>query len=101
MRGINALIAGEGGQRQGERLGGHCRQQTPPALPGAGPDEAVDVEPLVLTADLGGGALPFRGPHPPHHRQQAQPVFVLGPERDRRVGWRALTAATWAASPLF
>jgi hypothetical protein len=51
--GVTALVAGNGGQRQGEDVGGHGEQQAPPALAGAGTLEALDREPLGRAANRG------------------------------------------------
>ena len=51
--GVNALVAGNGGQRQVEDGGGHGGQQAPPPLSGAGTPEALDSEPLGRAANRG------------------------------------------------
>ena len=67
---------------QGERRRRHRRQQAPPARPRAGAHEAVDGQPRVVALDRGDPPLPLRRPDPAQHRQQAQPVLVLRPERE-------------------
>jgi hypothetical protein len=86
VRGIEALIPGKGGQgqRHGRRVDGG--QQAPPTGAGAGTDKAIDIEPLVVARDPRQGTLALRGPDPAQDRQQAQPMFVLGPQTDRGLG---------------
>ena len=108
MGGVKALVAGEGGQGQREGRRGDRRQQAPPALPGAGPDKAIDVEPFVAALDRGDRPLAPWRPDAAQHRQQAEARLILGPERDlgRRMGLRyggnsggkpPFLKASWAA----
>ena len=82
MGGVDALVTGEGGQRHGEGLCRDRRQQAPPALPRGRPHKTIDVEPFVAALDLGDRPLAPWRPHPAPHRQQAEAMLILGPQRD-------------------
>jgi hypothetical protein len=57
--GVDALVAGNGGQRQGDDVGSHGGQQAPPPLAGAGTPDALDSEPLGRAANRDTGPLPW------------------------------------------
>ena len=81
MLGVDALIAGEGGQGEGKGVRRHPRQQTPPALPRAGPDEARDIQPR--SAATGPGRWPFGAQTRRTTGNKPRRCSSCGPERDR------------------
>src|SRR5205823_5919206 len=78
----------EGGQRLCHPLDLHPGEDDGERLAGAGPGEAIDVEPLVLGLTAGAGPAPPQPPDPAGDRLEPQPRLVLGPHLDRlaRVG---------------
>src|SRR5262245_11153064 len=52
--------------------------------------KAIDVEPLVFGAVMGGGPTALGSPGPPGDRLESQPGLILGPEFD---GLRGVVAA--------
>lgn len=83
-------LPGEGGQDVGKEVRCHRGEQPPHRLPGTRPDEATDIQPLVALLDGGDGPLALRCPDPSNEREQADPVFIGGPEFDTRRRMRLL-----------
>lgn len=82
MRGIDPLVLGEGGQGGADRCRRDRRQQAPPTLARRRPNQAVNPQPLVLAVARRDRPLPEGSPDAPLEGDQAEPVFVLSPDRD-------------------
>lgn len=77
---------GEGLKRQAKDRGVDRRQDEPERLAIGGPDEAVEVEPLVAGFDLGDRALALGGPDPTQDGLEPEALLVLGPDLDAVIG---------------
>ncbi len=76
-------------------------QDEPEALASFGPDEAVEVEPLVARMDCGDGALTFGSPDPTQDGLEAKPMLVLAPDLDLGIGIAIPDARDNACQALF
>lgn len=82
LGGTGTDIPSKGGEDLGKEGRTHAGEHPPLGLPGARPDKATEVEPLVALLDRRDGALPDRGPDPTDERQEADPMFIGRPELD-------------------
>ena len=86
--GTGADLGGERRQERAEQGGVDAVGDEPHDLAGGGPDEAVQIKPLVAVMATGDGAAAAGRPDLAQDRFQAEAVFVERPDldRDRRVG---------------
>ena len=93
--GTGADLGGERRQERAEQGGVDAVGDEPHDLAGGGPDEAVQIEPLVAVMTAGGRTAAAWRPNLAQDRFQAEAVFIERPDfdRDRRVGALELTDA--------
>ena len=86
--GTGADLGGERRQQCAEQGGVDAIGDEPHDLAGGGPDEAVQIEPLVAVMAAGGRAASTWRPDLAQDRLQSEAVFIERPDfnRDRRVG---------------
>ena len=86
--GAGARVGGERRQERAEQRGVDAIGDEPHDLARGGPNEAVQIEPLVAVMAAGGWTAATRRPDLAQDRFQAEAVFIERPDfdRDRRVG---------------
>jgi hypothetical protein len=88
-------LGGERGQERAEQRGVDAVGDEPHDLARGGPDEAIEIKPLVAVMATGDGAAAAWRPDLAQDRFQAEAVFVERPDfdRDRRVAALELSDA--------
>lgn len=83
-----ANVAGKGCQHPGKERCRHGRQEPPLGLARGGADEATEIEPLVALLDGSDRPLSDGCPHPADEGEQADAMFVGGPQFHGGAGMR-------------
>src|SRR3954470_22124059 len=91
--GAGADLGGERRQQRAEQRGVDAIGDEPHNLAGGGPDEAIEIEPLVAVVATGDGTAAARRPDLAQDRLQAEAVFVERPNFDRAGRFVALKRA--------
>src|SRR3954467_178601 len=88
--GAGAGLGGERRQQRAEQRGVDAIGDEPHNLAGGGPDEAVQIEPLVAVVAAGGRTASARCPDLAQDRFQAEAMFIERPDLDRNRRFGAL-----------
>ena len=88
--GAGAHLGGERRQERAEQRGVDAVGDEPHDLTSGGPDEAVQIEPLVAVVAAGGRTASARRPDLAQDRFQSEAMFIERPDLDRNRRFAAL-----------